>query len=69
MLSKREKEVLRLIIAGVSDAEIASHLGIASGTVHSHVRNMLEKTGARNRAQLGALALARGWLRDGVSVL
>lgn len=43
MLSKREKEVLRLIAAGATDAEAAGRLGVSKSTVQTHIYNMLQR--------------------------
>lgn len=55
-LSRREKEILRLIIEEYTTAEIAEKLFISFGTVETHRRNMLSKLGARNTAGLVAAA-------------
>jgi len=55
-LSAREREVLALIAAGRTDAQIAEALVIAQATASRHVHNMLTKLGAANRAEAAALA-------------
>jgi PAS domain S-box-containing protein len=62
VLSRREREVVRLLALGDSGPEIAAELGIAHETVRTHVRNAMDKTGARSRAQLVAKALGEGLL-------
>ena len=59
-LTPRETEVVAQVIKGLSEREIADSLGIARSTVHFHVEQARRKLGARNRAQLAALAVARG---------
>jgi DNA-binding CsgD family transcriptional regulator len=59
-LSVREREVLALVAMGERGARIAQVLGIAQGTVESHVRSCLAKLEAKNRAHAIALALHRG---------
>lgn len=55
-LSAREVEVLRLVVDGLSNAEIADRLFLSTRTVQVHVAHILQKTGAENRA--GAVAFA-----------
>jgi LuxR family maltose regulon positive regulatory protein len=56
-LSNRELEVLRLVAAGLPNAEIATRLFVAVGTVRRHVHNLYGKMGVTSRT--GALARAR----------
>ena len=56
-LSRREKDVLRLILDECTTQEIADKLFISFGTVETHRRNMLIKTGVRNTAGLVRTAL------------
>ena len=51
-LSKREKDVMRAILEERTTAEIADLLAISFGTVETHRRNILAKTGSRNTAGL-----------------
>ena len=50
-LTDRELDVLRRIVAGRSNKEIATDLGITEGTVKTHVNRVLEKLGAVERQQ------------------
>jgi DNA-binding CsgD family transcriptional regulator len=59
-LTKREVDVIRLIAAGRTDQEIAYELGIAIRTVTTHVGNILNKTGAANRAEAASFANQNG---------
>lgn len=52
LLSKREIEVLNLMIDGLTNKEIANRLFISLETVKSHRKHILEKTGSRNTAAI-----------------
>lgn len=58
-LTRREIEVLTLILNGLSGGEIAQNLSIAETTVADYVKQLLRKTGAKNRADM--LARVLGW--------
>ncbi len=55
-LSDRELEVLRELVAGETDADIAEHLFMSVRTVKSHITNMKNKTGFKNRTELAVRA-------------
>jgi NarL family two-component system response regulator LiaR len=55
-LSAREREILALIVEGLSNEEIAERLVISHATARHHVSACLQKLGAANRAQAAALA-------------
>jgi DNA-binding NarL/FixJ family response regulator len=55
-MTKREREVIALIGAGMSNKEIAQRLNIATDTVKSHVRNVMEKLALHTRLQISAYA-------------
>ena len=61
-LTRRELDVLSLIRDGHRNKQIADRLGIAETTVNFHVRNLVEKLGANDRAHAVALAITRGLL-------
>jgi DNA-binding NarL/FixJ family response regulator len=58
-LTAREREVIRLVGDGMSNKQIASTLGITERTAKFHVRQIMSKLGAENRAQAVALATRR----------
>jgi len=58
-LTRREREVLRLIAGGMSNEEIGRELFISTQTVRTHVRRAIAKLQARNRTQAVATALRR----------
>jgi DNA-binding NarL/FixJ family response regulator len=62
LLSARERGVLRLVAAGLSNRQIAVTLAISERTVKFHVTAIFNKLGADNRAQAVAIAAARGLL-------
>lgn len=64
-LTDRELGVLRLIVAGRSNKEIALDLRITEGTVKTHVKHILEKLGVHDRTQAATAALRRGFARMG----
>jgi NarL family two-component system response regulator LiaR len=56
-LSKREQEVLALMVQGLSNGEIAAHLFIGISTVKKHVSSIFTKFGVSSRAEAVALAI------------
>jgi DNA-binding NarL/FixJ family response regulator len=59
-LSSREREVLELIVPGLSNKQIAMALNIAEYTVKNHVRSILSKLDAEDRTQAAVIAIQRG---------
>jgi len=59
-ITDREREVLRLVRLGMSNAEIAATLFITAGTAKTHVAHLLAKLGARDRVQLVITAYQAG---------
>jgi two-component system, NarL family, response regulator LiaR len=59
-LTQREREVLALVVAGLSNREIAGKLYLSQGTVRLHVSNILRKLGAPNRTTAAMLAVENG---------
>jgi DNA-binding NarL/FixJ family response regulator len=56
-LTPREAEVLRLLVEGLTQQQIAMQLAISSKTVGTHIEHVLRKLGVNNRTQAVALAL------------
>jgi len=59
-LSERERDVARLVAAGLSNEAIADRLGVSPRTVQTHVANARKKSGCANRTELGVLAVREG---------
>jgi DNA-binding NarL/FixJ family response regulator len=56
-LTNRESEILKLIVSGMNNREIADHLTISQSTVKNHVTSIFMKLGVSNRAEAVALAV------------
>lgn len=61
-LTPREREVLRAVADGLTNAEVAGRLCVAPATVKSHLDSVLSKTGTEHRAAAVARALRAGWI-------
>lgn len=59
-----DRTLLRLLAAGLTEPEIADHLGSHKRTVHRHLRAMMRRLDAATRFQAGYQAVRRGWLTD-----
>ena len=59
-LTERELEVLSSVAAGNSNKVVADQLGISEETVKSHMRNILWKSGAKDRTHAVTIAIKRG---------
>jgi DNA-binding NarL/FixJ family response regulator len=64
-LTEREREIMRLVAEGLTNAEIAGRLVISPLTAKTHVSNVLRKLGCRDRAGLVALAYESGLVTPG----
>ena len=56
-LTKREREVLALLVQGLSNSEISQQLSISMATVKYHLSNIFSKLGATNRVEVATIAL------------
>jgi DNA-binding NarL/FixJ family response regulator len=63
-LSARELEVLRLMVSGKTNKEIAGALFVSEGTVKGHVNHILAKLGASGRTEAARIAMKRGLVRS-----
>lgn len=59
-VTERERDVLRLIVQGATNRDIAARLMITENTVKVHLRNILDKLHLRNRQQAAAFAVSSG---------
>ncbi|MDZ4846933.1 MAG: helix-turn-helix transcriptional regulator [Chitinophagales bacterium] len=62
MLTKREKEVLDLIMQGLTSTEIAALIFISLDTVETHRKNIIQKMNARNVVDAVVRALGMGFI-------
>lgn len=63
--SGRERDLLRLVAAGSSNEEAATHLALGPKTIESQLRRMFMRYGVRSRTELIAVAREEGWLLGG----
>ena len=64
-LTDREREVMALVAAGLSNDQIAERLVVSSATAKTHISRAMIKLGARDRAQLVVIAYESGLVRPG----
>jgi two-component system response regulator DesR len=61
-LTDRERELLREVLTGASNAEIAARLHLAEGTVRNYLSGAMAKLAAQSRSHAARTAQERGWL-------
>jgi len=61
-LTNRERDVLRFIVEGLSNRDIAQQLMISLETVKTHVHHIMQKMQVKDRTQAAVLATKQGWL-------
>ncbi len=61
-LTDRERQVLRLSAAGLTNAQIASELNLNDGTVRNYISEAISKLDANNRIDAARIARDKGWL-------
>jgi NarL family two-component system response regulator LiaR len=64
-LTRRQKDVLALVVEGLSNVEIAERLVLSTSTVRHHVSEILSKLGAANRAEAAVLAVKHNLVSGG----
>lgn len=57
-LTDREKQVLKMLVSGLSNKEVGAPLGIVERTVKAHIAKMMRKVGVHNRIELSVHAVA-----------
>lgn len=57
-----ERELLALLLAGLTDAAVAAQLGVSLRTVQRRISELSDRAGVTSRFQLGAEAIRRGWV-------
>jgi DNA-binding NarL/FixJ family response regulator len=60
--SEREMEVLRLVVLGLSNRDIADRMGISHRTVQGHLANLFGKMAVNSRTEAALLAIKLGWI-------
>jgi DNA-binding NarL/FixJ family response regulator len=66
-LTDREREILALVGAGLSNDDISAHLTVSPHTVKTHVNRTMAKLGAHDRAQLVVIAYESGLIKPGTA--
>ncbi len=62
LFTKRERQILELIITGKNTCEIADLLNISIHTVNTHRKNIMAKSACKSLVELGSKAIREGWI-------
>ncbi len=62
-LTPREVEVMRLLVTGLINKEIADRLGVSLATIITHRKNIAEKLGTKSLSAMTIYAVAHGWVK------
>lgn len=62
-LTMREQEILRLIVDGLNNRDIAQRLEISNDTVKTHIHHIIQKLRVKDRAQAALVAVRYGWIK------
>ncbi len=62
-LTKREQEVLELVMNGLTAKQIANKVFVTLNTVETHKRNIIQKLGAKNCIHAVVIAFKNGWIK------
>jgi DNA-binding NarL/FixJ family response regulator len=62
-LTKREQQIVQQVVAGLTNRDIARHLGISEDTVKHHVTNVFNKVGVSTRLELALFAVHKGLIQ------
>src|SRR5205823_2427294 len=62
LISRLEREIMRLVVEGKTNREVAAEVHLSQNTVKFHMRQILQKSGASNRTDLAHQAAKEGWL-------
>lgn len=61
-LSRLERQILELLVEGLTNREISEKVHLSANTIKFHVRQLLQKAGVSNRTELASVASRQGWL-------
>jgi RNA polymerase sigma factor (sigma-70 family) len=62
VLTQREREVLRLLVEGLTNRAIAERLSVSTETIKSHVHHIMQKLHVNDRTQAAVIATKERWL-------